>query len=593
MAMKRLAPVVCVALGALSVGTALVSCEDQQPLEEGLLFDAGSDFSLRAQVTHIGPAAVTCCLVTNLGSANVLYLASPKPGFTDVMGVDHAPTGELHLANPYGVDVALGSGVPAFGYGFTPDGRGLVFMAPASDAFSLNAATLPSPDVAKLEVTTVIDQGVDDTRLDQQSFYTPSGSYLILGARAPGVQHSPDLYVIDVQAKKSIYHLASGAFTYFEMVTGTDTMVFENSTDSTTPGTPSVEGLYVLNLAAGGPSQLTPTLLDTHTGQASLTADGQTVVYARINGDLILHNLVSNDLVTLASNVVSFSLGPGRKGPIVYIASDLSLHVVPILRPQLMATPPGSVDLFSTVSFSPDAQHLYFFQHVSSQDGSGDLMHVKLPPIGDGTMTPIDTHVSMKDVSFAGDQLMYLRNLDSRGDSGDLVQAGLDGANPLLVATGVATGEVRVAYPPPPPPPGPPQRHSDMAMGPPRPVLANLTGVQRMKSTIPVDGSRPLSGALAFAPLERAAEVTLNSSVHTGTFAFSDDSFVLAYAADAHYNPTALNWVGRLELFQTLEDVGLSPVSLDGVSEIGPIVNRAMFVSAPSAGVPGLYFVKY
>jgi hypothetical protein len=32
---------------------------------------------------------------------------------------------------------------------------------------------------------------------------------------------------------------------------------------------------------------------------------------------------------------------------------------------------------------------------------------------------------------------------------------------------------------------------------------------------------------------------------------------------------------------------------LDGVSEIGRIRDRAMFVAAPGAAAPGVYFVRY
>jgi hypothetical protein len=32
---------------------------------------------------------------------------------------------------------------------------------------------------------------------------------------------------------------------------------------------------------------------------------------------------------------------------------------------------------------------------------------------------------------------------------------------------------------------------------------------------------------------------------------------------------------------------------LTGVSELGPIVNRSLFVNAPTAATAGVYFVKY
>jgi hypothetical protein len=583
---------------ALVGATALAGgCDETPDIEEGLQFDAGADFALGPQSTHVGAAAVTCCLVTNLGTAHVLYLASPTPGSVDRLGVEHPATGELHLANPYGVDLTLGKAVPAFGYGFSPDGRAVLFMGKSTEGYSLNIATITSPELDALDVKNVINDGLDDSKLGDQSFYTPSGQYLIVGVRPPRVVHSPDLYVIDVQAKKSVYHLGGGAFSYLEMMTGSDTMVFQNSTASTEPGTPSVQGLYILNLAAAQGSTFQPSLLDTHTAQVSLFGDGQTVVYTRSTGEMMMLDLSTNDFVQLATGVVSFSLGPFRRGPIVYVTNDLAIHVRPKLQPEILATAPGTIDLFSPVSFSPNGQHMYFFRNVNSGENHGDLMHLFLPPAGDGKMNVVETRVSLKDLTFTENRLLYLRNVDGKGDFGELMSAALDGTNPFSIATGVATGDLHVAYPRPPEAPiaGRPGlvEHTDMAMPPPAPVFANLIGTQRTDNITPIDGSRPLAGALAFGPGVSSPEATVNGSVHTGSFSFSDDGYLLLYAADATYTDKLHNWVGHLAVFTTILDVAPSMPSIDGVSELGPIVNRSLFVNAPGASPPGIYYVKY
>ena len=158
-----------------------------------------------------------------------------------------------------------------------------------------------------------------------------------------------------------MFALTNGAFDYQEQVTLDDTMIFANSTASTMPGVPSVEGLYMLNLgaAAGGASRRS----STRTSPTSRhTADGQKLIYARSNGDLVMFGLQQNDALPLASSVTGFSLGPSRRGPVVYTTGDQALHVRPLLQPQTVTTVAGSVDFFSPIEFSPDAQHLYWLQ---------------------------------------------------------------------------------------------------------------------------------------------------------------------------------------------------------------------------------------
>jgi hypothetical protein len=588
------------------------ACEEAAPVDpETKLFhqDAGVDFSIPTQVTHIGPTAVTCCLMANQGTAQVFYLANPKPGRTDAQGILHPSTGELHIATPFGVDYTLGQKVPAFGYGFSPDGTAAFFLTGASaQTFALNMIRLTQPDLKQPDVVTVIDQGLDDPPLAQQGFYTPSGSFLIVGSRAPGVMNTFDLHVVNVLTGKDVYQLDKGAFSYLELITLSDKMIFENSTASTTLGTPSVQGLYILDLnaAVGGGAQ--PTLIDTHTAQASLTADTQTLLYVRANGDLMLYDLKEGYYQKVASNVANFTLGPRRKGPITYTTTDLSLHVLSKLQPEVVATAPHSIDLFSPIVFSPDVLHLYYFQNVDSEDNYGDLYHIALPqvvvgvtapPVGAGTL--FERRVSTKDLYFTNDRLVYLHDISTTGDTGSMVSAALDGSDKQPMADGVATGLVQIGYPRPFQATLPPQQGFynpgplDMSSPPVPPLFANLTAAARDTSSAIklVDSSRPVVGALSFGPVLGQPEVTLDPSVHAGAYGFSDDGYVLLYLGNAKYSTGSFNYVGSLQLFQTAFDVAPVTPTLDGVSELGPIVNRALFVNAPANATPGLYFVKY
>jgi hypothetical protein len=127
------------------------------------------------------------------------------------------------------------------------------------------------------------------------------------------------------------------------------------------------------------------------------------------------------------------------------------------------------------------------------------------------------------------------------------------------------------------------------------PVLANLTNATRDSTANLrfVDGSRPVVGALAYGPELGKPELVLNTKVHVGQYQFSDDGYLILYVGDVQYQTSAFNYVGSMHLFQTNNNIGPVIPMLDGVAELGPIVERTLFVSAPGATVPGMYLVKY
>jgi hypothetical protein len=108
-----------------------------------------------------------------------------------------------------------------------------------------------------------------------------------------------------------------------------------------------------------------------------------------------------------------------------------------------------------------------------------------------------------------------------------------------------------------------------------------------------INGGRAVVGALSFGPTFGHPEGVVDPAVHSGTFGFSDDGFVLAYAGGAQWSDTAINYTGKLTLFPTLIDVGIMTPNLDGVSEIGPVVARSFFALAPTNSTPGLYFINF
>jgi hypothetical protein len=564
-------------------------------------FDAGLDYALAPQANHIGPDTVTCCLEP-LGNIVTFYLSDPMPAGFDRRGNPKPPQGTLHIATPYGHDYVLGDKVPAFGYGFAPDGRTAFFLKLEADTtFSLNAIRITTPELPEPTPKVVIGSGLTDDPLSAQGFFSPSGAYFVVGARASGIQSTADLHIVRVLGAEDVFNLGNGTWSFFQTITYNDVLIFQNDTGSTTPGIANREGLYILNLQ-NLITGATPVQIDERTGSAQLSADNSTVVYLKLNGDLNLWDLKDQDRLQVSQDVVNFTLGPTRRGPIVWVKKDLSLHVAKQQQPEIVTLPPDSIDLYSPIVFSPDRQHLYFFKNFFVQSEYGDLYHLELPPTGDGKPRLVSSRASARDFHFTAEKLLYINNVSNSGDAGDLVVAGIDGSNPQVMAPGVATGDLNIAYPKPYTPPsgqaagfyphaGPP----DLSVVTIPPVLANLTNAARDTSSGLrfVTSAAPVLGALAYAPGLGQPEIILNSRVHAGQYQFSDDGYVLMYVGDAQYQATAFNYVGSLQLSQTNNNVGPIVPMLNGVAEIGPIVGRGAFISAPGASPKGLYFVKY
>jgi hypothetical protein len=381
-------------------------------------------------------------------------------------------------------------------------------------------------------------------------------------------------------------------------VTLDDTMVFANSTASTIPGVPSVEGLYMVSLPAA-PS-VPAALIDTHVTNFATTADGGEVVYARENGDLVMFGLRQRDLLPLASGVTAFSLGPSRRGPVVYTTGDGALHVRALIARESVTTVAGAVDYFSPIAFSPDAGHLYWFQNVSTQNGTGDLWHAPLAP-ATAMARQVATNASTRDLRFVADRMVYLTNVDAQGTTGDVTVAAVDGAGAQVVAHGAATGELVVALPAAPPPAatgGPQYGAIDMAPVVTPPVFVHLTNATANLGLRMIDGSRPVLGTLVMGGaglLAGDAETVLAENVQTGRFGLSEDAYVIVFVGGAVFSRIAGGYVGSLGLAQTRSDVDVAPVvpTVDGVSEVGAIEERSLFVDAPGATPPGIYFVHY
>ena len=373
-------------------------------------------------------------------------------------------------------------------------------------------------------------------------------------------------------------------------------MVYENSVASKTPGTPSVEGLYQIPLAAAGAGG-TPALIDTRTGNYTLTADERRVIYTKEDGTLWAFDLHDQSRFQLASKVVTFTMGPAANGPLVYVATDNSIHVRYLVQPELLVTEPGAADPWSSFTFGPDNSVLYYFDRTSTQDSVGDLYRLDLRS-GHVTGKPafIDRRVSLTDLSFDNGRMRYIRNVNGRGDSGELVSAAPDGSDAQRIAEDVATSSISASNPVSPTDPSHGGTRGPVDMSPPvtPPVYAEIVGAKRDESvTSPLfDDSQPVTGSLGFSRGD-GAPLIIDPSVHIGSYRFSRDGYVLVYAGETKLDRKLKAYLGTIHLFQTLLDRNPVIPMLDGVSEIGRILDRGFFAAAPGATPAGIYFIRY
>jgi hypothetical protein len=594
--MKRLlvfALMVAALVGVTALGS-VAGCGDSGNTAADL---GGPDLEITPQATHVGVGAVTCCLVTS-GAELALYLSNPAPGQTDQYGRQHAAVGELHLVNSYGTDYKLADSVPAFGYGFTPDRRFAMFAQHKSGLHNdeLDFASVSYPVTEKPQVKTVIPDGVQDFPLNQQSFFSPTGHFLIIGVLPGTIASSADLHVVDLRTLTDAAQLGKGAFNYAELLTPGDQMIFNNSTASGTPGVPSVQGMYELDLSLFTNSKFPPSLLDTHVSNEALMGDNTTLLYLKTDGSLNMLDLTHNFTVPpIGQNVIAYSSGPLPRGPIVWEGADGSLHFLQKLGLEFLSLPAHSADPFTPFVFSPDGSRLYWFNHMSGTNSAGDLYTMVL---SNGQPHLLGTDVSTKDFYFQGARFLYIRNVDDTGTAGELVSANWDGSDLVIMGEEVTLGDLQTVSPRVPSGKHVHEGPIDLLPSVPPPIFANLTSAKRMVDSTnlayqPINSSPSVVGALAFGPSMLGPEGVLNPTVHDGTWRFSDDGYILAYAGDATWDDTAMNWVGKLVLQPTVVDTRPLEPNLTGVAELGPVVKRQMFVSAPRNAKPGIYFIAF
>jgi hypothetical protein len=322
-----------------------------------------------------------------------------------------------------------------------------------------------------------------------------------------------------------------------------------------------VQGLFTVSLpqaVTGGQ----PAMIDTHTASIQVTTDQKTVVYSRTNGTLYRYDLSGKQKTQVTTDAITYVLAGSA---IAYLSSDGSLHVDDG-KAATLSTPAHTADLLTPLNFSPDGQTLAFFQSVDVQDNQGTLYLVAAQ--AGASPVKVAEKTSLADVAFLGNRLALLHDVDAIGQFGDAATVAMDGTGLATPSTQVPTG----------------------ALKPGATAIAYLATAASDKS-MPIDQSKPIVGALQVAPFSGASAAAVDPAVHLGAYRFGDDGRALVYIGGAKAVPGS-SYEGSVSIYDSAAQMSVATL-VSGAAELGPVVGRSAFVSAPSGSPAGIYLLKY
>jgi hypothetical protein len=387
------------------------------------------------------------------------------------------------------------------------------------------------------------------------------------------------MHVIDMDSGEDVFVRDNGAFRYLELVLPDDTMVYQDAVGGNggIAGGAGVQTLFWISLTSATPMSTAATI-DVRTGGYTATGDNKTIVYQRAD----TRELYSWDAVgkpatgtKVASNALNFAVG--GSGPIAYIGTDHSVHVVGLDGTAVVdvAAATAQADPFSTIFVSDDGADVYYFQTVDTQDSRGTLMH--LSASAGATPAKIADSASIVDVHPVPGGLLFLQNVDGTGTIGDAIKSARDGSGATALGTAVPIGFLTLTTP--------------MGGGS-NWLSAHLTASSEDMGKHLADGIRAITGGLELTT--PSGTTAIDPAARIGQFQLSDDLASLVYVGGAAFDMTFDNYVGALNWVPTATPtMKLASPLLTGVTEVGSVVKRSLFVNAPKASTPGVYFVSF
>jgi hypothetical protein len=525
---------------------------------------------------HVGATGPSAGLVT-AGVTAAAYLLNPTGS---------PATGELHVTTATGGDKVVDTGVGIGSYELTHDGKQVIYSKASGNNGSLFWA-----DVSAATVTpkTLFNGNFASATLSSGGFMSPSGHFFLAGVRPSGVAVSLDMHVIRMTDGADVFDRINGGFDYLEVVLPDDTVIFQDTAGGTSNTMPGVQTLYWASLPMTGTTAPTVTAINTRTSNMT-PANSKTLLYLKTNGDLYTWDtsVKTGAGTKVASSVVKYTVGGDTTGPLAYIAADGSVHVQSLDgATKLLDTPASSATSFrAPLVLAPDNADVYFFQNGDLinggvQNNAGTLMRVA---VQSGAMpSKIADLVSIVDLNVFDNAVVFLQNLTVPPTPpgiqfGDAAKANRDGSGITVLGTKVPVGGLQAVNP-----------------GPDTWFAMHLTmAVDDSATNSTINGSPLAYGALSWEDYTGGSPVALDAKVHQGTFGFAlDDGRTAAFVTGATFNATAGNYVGSLAFIAARAPSMKVDGMLTGVSELGPIISRSLFVNAPTATMAGVYFVKY
>ena len=525
---------------------------------------------------HVGATGVSAGLVS-AGVTAAAYVLNPTGTTTK--------TGELHVVKATGGDLVVDTGVVLGSYQLTNDGKQVIYSKPSGNNGSLFWADVSGATATK---KTLFTGTYASATLSNGGFMAPSGHFFLAGVRPSGVAQSLDMHVIRMTDGADVFDRINGGFDYLEVVLPDDTCIFQDTAGGTNNTTPGVQTLYWTALPMTG-TTTTATAINTRTSNMT-PANSKTLLYLKTNGDLYSWDAMAKTGAgtKIASSVVKYTVGGDATGPLAYIAADGSVHVQTLDgATKMLDTPASSATSFrAPLVLAPDNGDVYFFQNGDLvaggvENNAGTLMRVA---VQSGAMpSKIADLVSTVDLNVFDNAVLFLQKLDvppapPGAQFGEAAKANRDGTGITSLGMKVPVGGLQAVN-----------------AGPDTWFAMHLTtGVDDSANNSTIDGSPTVYGALTWDDYTGGASVTLDAKVHQGSFGFAlDDGRTAAFVTGATFNATAGNYVGSLAFIASRAPSMKVDGMLTGVSELGPIINRSLFVNAPTATMAGVYFVKY
>jgi hypothetical protein len=123
-------------------------------------------------------------------------------------------------------------------------------------------------------------------------------------------------------------------------------------------------------------------------------------------------------------------------------------------------------------------------------------------------------------------------------------------------------------------------------------MSAHQTGSSEDKTKQLADATRAIVGGLELTT--PSGTTMIDPMTRVGQFQLSDDLQTLVYVGGSTLDPLFDNYVGGLSFVPTATPtMKLAAPILTGVSEVGSVVKKSLFVNAPKAPQPGVYFVSF